>query len=94
MLFKRLDDVLVKKIKAIQTNDTSNVVKKNYDTKIKENMIKFTINILLLMILINFQVQYLMKKLKQSKLATTNNLNTVEQPAVRNKKKKKGKYMT
>ena len=94
MLFKRLDDVLVKKIKAIQTNDTSNVVKKNYDTKIKENMIKFTINILLLMILINFQVQYLMKKLKQSKLATTNNLNTVEQPAIRNKKKKKGKYMT
>ena len=94
MLFKRLDDVLVKKIKVIQTNDTSNVVKKNYDTKIKENMIKFTINILLLMILINFQVQYLMKKLKQSKLATTNNLNTVEQPAVRNKKKKKGKYMT
>ena len=94
MLFKRLDDVLVKKIKVIQTNDTSNVVKKNYDTKIKENMIKFTINILLLMILINFQVQYLMKKLKQSKLATTNNLNTVEQPAVRNKKEKKGKYMT
>ena len=93
MSFKRLDDVLVKKIKAIQTNDTSNVVKKNYDTKIKEN-IKFTINILLLMILINFQVQYLMKKLKQSKLATTNNLNTVEQPAIRNKKKKKGKYMT
>ena len=89
MLFKRLDDVLVKKIKVIQTNDTSNVVKKNYDTKIKENMIKFTINILLLMILINFQVQYLMKKLKQSKLATTNNLNTVEQPAIRNKKKKK-----
>ena len=37
MLFKRLYDVLVKKIKAIQTNDTSNIVKKNYDTKIKEN---------------------------------------------------------
>ena len=55
---------LVKKFNAIQTNDTSDLVEKaEYNAKILEIEKKFLkmINILLLKILINYQVQYLMK---------------------------------
>ena len=47
------------------------------------------IYILLLMILTNFQVLYLMKGLKQTKLATIIDLNNVKQRAIKNEKKQK-----
>ena len=45
--------------------------------------------ILLLMILTNFQVLYLMKDLKQTKLATIIDLSNVKQRAIKNEKKQK-----
>ena len=58
-------DELVKKVNPILTNDTSDLVKKaDYNTKfedIDKKTLQVMINISLLMILLNFQVQYLMK---------------------------------
>ena len=47
--------------------------------KLNKLKIKFfiTINLLLLMISINFQLQKLDERFKEAKLATTNDLNTV-----------------
>ena len=57
-------DELVNKLNDIQTIDISDFIKKaGYDTKVEEieKKIPVTINVLLLMILINFQVHFMLK---------------------------------
>ena len=56
----------------------SNILKRKYLT---------TMNILLLMILINFQLQSFDERLKRAKSPTKNDLNTVEQRDTKNEEK-------
>ena len=62
---------------------------KTQKLKIWKRKFLIIIYILLLMILRNFQVLYLMKGLKQTKLATIIDLNNVKQRAIKNEQKQK-----
>ena len=91
MLLKRLYMInWLKKVNATQTIDTSDLVKKaDYDTKIED--IEKKIPKLNKYITINdfnkFSGEIFDERLKQAKLATNNDVNTVEQCAIRNEEK-------